>query len=145
MTIAEINKWEGSPSQVVNYGTFFFCFLISLTLVGAIIAIPYAIWQYFVVKNLKFELTTQRLKIHSGVLSKETEELELYRVRDIKSEQPFFLRMFGLGNIIILSADATTPVSRIIAVQNIHEIRDLVRNLVEERRIQRGVRVAEFD
>jgi membrane protein YdbS with pleckstrin-like domain len=141
----EHNEWEGSPSQVTNYVTFFVCALISLTVVGAIIAIPYALWQYLVVKNIKFELTSQRLKVHSGVLSKLTEELELYRVRDIGSEEPFFLRLFGLGNVIIVSSDATTPISKIIAINDVHAVRDKLRNLVEVRREQKGVRMAEIE
>jgi membrane protein YdbS with pleckstrin-like domain len=112
---------------------------------GAIVAIPYALWKYLVVKHQKFEVTSQRIMAHSGVLSKKTEELELYRVRDTKFDQPFFLRLFGLGNIVIISNDATTPISVIPAIKGARDLREQIRSLVEDRRDQKRVRVAEFE
>jgi hypothetical protein len=69
---------------------------------------PWCLWQYLVVKKQRFELTSQRLRAYRGVLSKKTDELELYRVKDTKFDQPFFLRLLGLGNAIIVSFDSTT-------------------------------------
>ena len=86
---SEINIWSGSPSQITNLGTYILCVLLSLTIVLAIVAIPYAIWQYLVVKNQKYDLTSQRLKQHAGVLSKQTDELELYRVKYTRFKQTF--------------------------------------------------------
>jgi membrane protein YdbS with pleckstrin-like domain len=141
----ETDVWSGNPSQITNLGTYIICGLISLTVFGAIIAIPYAIWRYLVVKNWRYELTSQRIRAHSGVLSKKTDELELYRVKDTKFDQPFFLRLFGLGNVIIVSSDSTTPVSEITAIKDAKNLREQIRNLVEERRDQKRVRVAEFE
>ncbi|MFA7241905.1 MAG: PH domain-containing protein [Sulfuricellaceae bacterium] len=143
--ISENNVWSGTPSQILNLGTYIICGLVSLTVFGAIFAIPYAIWQYLVVKNQRYELTSQRLKVHSGVLSKKTDELELYRVKDTQFDQPFILRLFGLGNIVIVSSDSTTQVSSIRAIKDAPELRDQIRNLVESRREQKRVRVAEFE
>ena len=86
---SEINIWSGSPSQITNLGTYILCVLLSLTIVLAIVAIPYAIWQYLVVKNQKYDLTSQRLKQHGGVFSKQTDELELYRVKYTRFKQTF--------------------------------------------------------
>src|SRR5262245_64525821 len=46
-----------------------------------------------------FELTTQRFKITSGVFTKTTETLVLYRVKDIETRQPFFPRLVGIENV----------------------------------------------
>lgn len=141
----ENEVWSGTPSQVINLNTYIICGLATITIFGAIIGIPYAIWRYLVVKNQKFELTSQRLKVHSGVFSKKTEELELYRIKDTKFEQSFFLRIFSLGNVIIISSDSTTPISTITAIKNARVLREQIRNLVENRRDQKRVRVAEFE
>ena len=92
----EKEVWFGNPSQVVNLGTFillglFFWLVIPLLVI---------LWKWLAIKNTKYELTTERLKTRHGVLNKKTDELELYRVRDYNYEQPFFLRLFSLGNII---------------------------------------------
>ena len=141
----EIDVWSGTPSQITNLGAYIICGLLSLTGIGAVIGIPYAIWRYLVVKNQRFEVTSQRITAHSGVLSKQTDELELYRVKDTKFDQPLFLRLFGLGNVIIVSSDSTTPISAITAVKDARSLREQIRNLVEERRDQKRVRVAEFE
>lgn len=142
---AEEAVWSGSPSQVINAGKFILCALATLTGVFAIVAIPYAIWIWLVVKNTRYELTTQRLKLHSGVLNKITEELELYRVTDSRFEQPFFLRLFSLGNVVLISSDDTTPTTRLRAIAEGGPLREKIRTLVEARRDQKRVRVAEFE
>lgn len=142
---SEVQVWSGRPSQITNFGTYLVCALISLTVVGAVVAIPYAFWQFLVAKYQVYELTTQRLKMHSGVLNKKTDELELYRVKDSRFEQPFFLRMFGLGNVVIVSSDATTPNLVIPAIANGSELREQMRTLVESRRDEKRVRVAEVE
>ena len=106
---AENLLWSGTPSQVTNFGAFVIWGLLACTLVLAPIALFVILWKYLVVKNQVYELTNQRLKMHSGVLSKRIEELELYRVRDTQFEQPFFLRLFGLGNVILLTTDTSSP------------------------------------
>lgn len=140
---AEADIWSDSPSQATNLGTYVISGLISLTGFGAIVAIPYAFWCYLVVKNQRYELTSHRLRVHSGILSKKTDELELYRIKDTKFDQPFFLRLFNLGNVIIISSDASTPTSSIHAVKEAQNLREKLRNLVEERRDQKRVRMVE--
>src|SRR5262245_61377336 len=111
----EILVWSGRPSQILNMGTYIICGLLSLTIVLLPITAPIAIWKYLVVRNRKYELTSQRLICHSGVLSKKANELELYRVKDIQFDQPFFLRIFSLANIMIFSADETSPLIKLEA------------------------------
>lgn len=142
---AESEIWSGPSSQILNLGTYIVCGLISLTVVGAIGAIPYAVWKYLVVKNLRYEVTSQRIKVYSGVLNRKIEELELYRVKDTKFEQPFFFRLFGLANLIIVSTDTTTPISMIPAIKNAQELREQLRVVVEARRDEKRVRLAELE
>ena len=141
----EENVWTGSPSQITNLGTYVVCGLLTLTGIGAIFAIPYAFWKYLVVKCQRYELTSQRLKVHSGVLNRKMDELELYRVKDTKFDQPFFLRIFGLGNVILVSSDATTPISAIHGIKDAEQIREKLRTLVEDRRDQKRVRIGEIE
>src|SRR5687767_5427363 len=98
--------WAGSPSQIVNAPAFLVCAL----LFWLVVPIFIAIWKWLIVRNLRYELTTERLKLRQGVLNKELDEIELYRVRDYKLEQPFWLRLFSLGNIVIRTADESNPV-----------------------------------
>lgn len=137
--------WSGTPSQVTNMGAFILWGLLALTLILAPASAVVILWKYLVVKNKKYELTSQRLKTHVGVLSKKTDELELYRVKDTRFDQPFFLRLFGLGNVLLVSTDVTNPLVKIEAVPNAQALREKIRNLVEARRDLKRVRNVEVE
>ncbi len=144
--------WENNSSQILNFGNNLLTIgLLGLAIGGglinpmiAMVAIPivliWAFWNYLVIKNQKYTLTNQRLIMRKGVLNRLTDEIELYRIKDHRLEQPFFLRIFGLGNIILITSDQLNSEILIKAVENSHEIRENIRQLVEARRVARGVR-----
>lgn len=137
--------WNGSPSQITNAPTFFVLFLLSLFVVTIPLTFLVALWFFLVVKCLRFELTTQRLKIHSGVFSKSLEEIELYRVTDTTYFQPWYLRPFGLANIMLITTDKSSVNVEIYAVRDAIELREKIRALVEKRRIEKHIREVEFN
>ena len=120
----EQTVWNGTPSQVINVGIFVFMGLF-FWLVFPLLVI---LWQWLVVKNTKYELTNERLKTRYGILNKKTDELELYRVRDYKLEQPFFLRLFSLGNIKLTTSDKSHPEVLIKAIPNGEKLREQIRS-----------------
>ena len=128
--------WSGSPSQWVNFPGYLFCLLFCWLIVPLFVML----WQWLVLKNTTYELSSQRLKLRYGVLNKDINDLELYRVRDYKLEQPFFLRLVGLSNIKLNTADSTTPVVVLRGVRDGESLRDKIRSAVEQCRITKGVR-----
>lgn len=139
----EIFICSGGPSQVINTGAFILCGVLAIPTCG--IALIYAAWRYLDVKNQRFELTTQRLTSHSGIFSKKIDEIELYRVKDTGLIEPFLLRLFGLGNVVLISSDSTNPFKTIPAVSGAKDLREKIRTLVEERRDQKRVRTLETE
>lgn len=136
MAAEERTVWLGTPSQVINLGSFillglFFWLVIPLFII---------LWRWLVVKNMKYELTTERLRMRHGVFNKKLDELELYRVRDYKLDQPFFLRIFSLGNIILQTSDRTHPTVVIQAIPDAENLREQLRTYVEACRTRKGVR-----
>jgi uncharacterized membrane protein YdbT with pleckstrin-like domain len=83
--------------------------------------------------------------VHTGVLSKRVDEVELYRVKDTRFDQPFLQRLFGLGNVVLISNDATTPTTVIRGIPDAKAVREKLRTLVEARRDEKRVRVAEVE
>lgn len=132
----EVEVWSGSPSQWVNFWWFVSCLLI--------LPIPYVIWKYLDVKYQKMTLTTQRLRVEEGVLSKRVDEIELYRVKDTQLKQSFIDRILGLGTIEIASSDETNPVLEIRSIKNARDMREKMRQCVEKLRLARGVRELDF-
>jgi uncharacterized membrane protein YdbT with pleckstrin-like domain len=129
--------WSGSPSQVLNVPAFVLCIL----LFWLVVPIFIGAWKWLVLRNIRYELTTERLRIRSGVLNKELEELELYRVRDYKLERPVFRRLFSLGNVIVTSTDVSQPIVTLSAIPDSEGVREQIRRYVEDCRMKKRVRM----
>ncbi len=128
--------WEGRPSQITNFSCFVFC---TLTF-WAVVPVFVGLWRWLVVRFTNYQLTTERLTVATGVLSRRTEELELYRVKDTAFVQPFFLRIFGLGNVVMHTSDRSHPVVVLSAVRDGKTLRENIRGNVEKMRERKKVR-----
>ena len=138
---AEEIVWRGTSSQWKNFGVYLLCGLCC----WLIVPIFFALARYLQLKCKVFELTTQRLKITSGVFTKVTETLELYRVKDIETRQSFLSRLVGIGNVQMTTSDASSPFVLIEAVPSTVGFADKLRNQVEIIRQQKRVREIDID
>jgi len=66
----------------------------------------------------RYRLTTQRLFIERGILSRTIDQTELIRVDDVRLHKSFLDRMFRLGSVAVVSTDAT---DREIVIEGIAE------------------------
>ena len=132
----EQTVWRGSSSQWKNLGVFILCGLFCWLIVPIFIALS----RYLQTKNKIYELTTERLKINEGIFSKVTDTLELYRVKDLETRQPFLYRMFGVENVQMNTSDTSSPFIFIEAIPSAVGLGDKIRNQVEAIRAQKGVR-----
>ncbi|GMV40008.1 MAG: hypothetical protein AMXMBFR64_17240 [Myxococcales bacterium] len=57
----------------------------------------------------RYRITTLRIQEERGILSRSKDNLELVRVTDVQLDKPLILRLFGHGNLLVTSADRTTP------------------------------------
>ena len=137
----ERSVWNGTPSQVVNLPAFILLGLIFWLVIPLFVIL----WKWLAVKYTKYELTTERLRMRHGVLNKETDDLELYRVRDYKLVQPFWLRLFSLGNVVLQTSDRSHPVVTIKAIRDGDAMRELLRKYVEQNRVRKQVREVDFE
>src|ERR1044072_10029357 len=138
---AEEIVWRGTSSQWKNFGVYLLCGLFCWLLVPIFFALVY----YFRTKCKVFELTTQRFKITSGVFTKVTETLELYRVKDIETRQPFFSRLVGIENVHMTTSHASSPIVLIDAIPSSVGFADKLRHQVEIIRQQKRVREIDID
>jgi membrane protein YdbS with pleckstrin-like domain len=138
---AEEIVWRGTSSQWKNFGAYLLCGLLCWLIVPIFFALAY----YLKTRCKVFELTTQRFKITSGVFTKVTETLELYRVKDIETRQPFFSRLVGIENVQMTTSDASSPIVLIDAVPSSVGFADKLRHQVEIIRQQKRVREIDID
>src|SRR5215475_927908 len=138
---AEEIVWRGTSSQWKNFGVYLLCGLFC----WLIIPIFFALVYYLRTRCKVFELTTQRFKITSGVFTKTTETLELYRVKDIETRQPFLSRLVGIENVQMTTSDASSPIVLVDAVPSSVGFADKLRNQVEMIRQQKRVREIDIE
>jgi len=139
--VAEEIVWQGTSSQWKNFGIYLLCGLFC----WLIVPIFFAVASYLQTKCKVFELTTQRFKIKSGVFSKVTDTLELYRVKDIETRQPFLSRLVGIENVQMNTSDASSPIVLVEAVPSSVGLADKLRNQVEIIRQQKRVREIDIE
>ena len=96
--------------------------------------------RFLATRSKIYELTNERLKISEGIFSKITDTLELYRVKDIETRQPFLYRLLGIENVQLNTSDTSSPFVLIDAIPCSAGLGDKVRNQVETIRQQKGVR-----
>lgn len=92
----------------------------------------------------RYALTEDRLFLDTGFFNLRSEEILLYRVRDINLRRSLWQRIFGVGSIRVLSSDKSTPDLLIKNVKNPLEVKELLRRQVEETKISRRVRLGEI-
>ena len=78
-------------------------------------------------------ITSQRVVLIRGLISRDEEEVEYYRVRDTKLQQGTIQRIFGIGTITLISDDVTAP-ELTLSINDPQSHRDLIRNFVREQR-----------
>lgn len=138
----EKQLWTGAPSQWVNLTFYIWCIPLSIVFgLGLLMAL----WKYYQTKLNKLLVTDQRIIEERGIFSKVTDEIELYRVKDITYEQPFWLRIFGLSNIILTTADHSSPTFVIKAIKNGKHLKEQLRIAIDIRRDLKRVRELDFN
>lgn len=91
----------------------------------------------------RYALTEDRLFLDTGFFNLRSEEILLYRIRDINLRRSLWQRICGVGSIRVLSSDKSTPDLLIKNVKHPLEVKELLHRQVEEMKISRRVRLGE--
>jgi len=113
--------------------------LIPLALAGLVLL---GVW--IGVKSSSYRLTTQRLFVRRGWLAKRVNEMELYRVKDVRVDQGALQRLLGYGTITVLADDDTTPEVQMVGIAAPTKIKEMIRTEYRAARQREGVRPTEF-
>lgn len=167
----EQTLWNGSPSWLLHLGKVIIWGILGIVLPALIIylwtngqqnpkldmffwifvlgsfIIPFAIIfiKIFDTRFTNYSLTSERLIIKKGILTRTTDEIELYRVKDIRLVEPFLQRLVGLSVIEITSSDRSNPNLSLSGIKNGDELRNNLRNQVERLRTNKNVREVDFE
>ena len=102
-------------------------------------------WKWLEVMSQSFEITPERVVVRRGIIMKSVDEIELYRVKDVRLDFSLLNQIAGIGTVTITSSDETTRNEKLAMnhIPNAQQRREDIRRLVDGARKKRGVR--EFD
>lgn len=91
----------------------------------------------------KYSLSEDRLFIDTGFFTSVTNELLLYRVRDLTTRITLSQKLFGVGTIIIHSSDKTESHLEIKNIKRPKYVKELLHKYIEENRKNKNMRLEE--
>jgi uncharacterized membrane protein YdbT with pleckstrin-like domain len=113
---------------------------LALCLIGVGLIIVLIKW----IENIgtTYEITEDRLVLRKGIFVKSIDEVELYRVKDVRLDFTLINQWANIGTITVASSDETTRAAPLVIrdVDNANARREELRRLVEAARQKRRVR-----
>ena len=93
--------------------------------------------------GVRYELTTQRVRLIRGLLGRSYHEIELVRVRDTSVTQHLGERALNVGDITITSTDPSHPEFTLHNVKDPMEVREMIRKATMREKQRRGLHYRE--
>jgi uncharacterized membrane protein YdbT with pleckstrin-like domain len=111
----------------------------------AIVAVAFALFCYFTLRHVvdwastHFVITTHRVLLREGVLSRSGRDVPLARINDVSFEHSLFERMLGCGTLVVESAGERGQVV-LRDIPRVETVQGTLYRLVEEDSERRGSR-----
>ena len=86
-----------------------------------------------------YSFSKNKFYMKTGIFNTKSEEILLYRILDITYKQSFGQKIFGVGSVILNTADKTTPILEIRSIKTPDRVRKALSTLVEQRRDEKRV------
>lgn len=126
------------PHLVPIFG--FLTFLPSLGvifLVWVVGAVVYG-WRRF---GVHYELTSQRFIHQTGILTRDTDRIEVIDIDDVSFTQGPVQRMFGVGRITVTSSDRSHPLLHMIGIADVKSVAGLIDDVRRKERRRRSLHI----
>jgi len=150
----ETDLFSGHPAVMYSVGQVV-PFLVLIVAAGVAIVlqagVPYVLLGFVILaglvclnyytksRSIHFEITTQRIKLERGLLSKVQESLELFRIDHFEFRKPFGMRLLGQSALHVYSSDSEISKFFIYAVPNLESLAEELRTCQLRERQRRGL------
>ena len=92
----------------------------------------------------RYCLSEDRLFCETGLFNLKSDEVLLYRVRDLQLNISLGQRIFGVGTVCVISSDKSIPHLDLKNVKHPREVKELIHRHVEEAKDKRRMRTTEL-
>ena len=91
-----------------------------------------------------YTLSAAKLVIKRGLLTSVEDEILLYRIMDVTLRRTLGQKIFGLGSLMVVSSDKTSPNIEIKNIKNYREFKNELVQRVAKERIRMRTRTSEM-
>jgi uncharacterized membrane protein YdbT with pleckstrin-like domain len=92
----------------------------------------------------RYSLYPRKLVLKKGFFTITEDEILLYRILDLRLIRTLGQRIFGLGTIVVISGDATSPEFKILSVKKSGMVKDRISELVDAERTRLNLKGREL-
>lgn len=87
----------------------------------------------------RYSFDNNRFYRRKGFFTVTQDEVLLYRILDISIRRTLWQRIFGVGTIVLTTADQSTPTLEILNIKDSERVRRALSNIVEKERDEKRV------
>jgi uncharacterized membrane protein YdbT with pleckstrin-like domain len=128
------------PSQLMNI-VWFVLPLVSLIFPPLVIpTFLFGLYKYYEVDTWYYNLYERTIEERKGVFDVSQEEVQYYRIKSIKVEEPLWMRFFGLCVIHIITSEQFKPRMTLYAVYDGENVREMISDLTYDWRMKMNIR-----
>lgn len=128
--------FEGRPAVISNAAQILLC-VITLGL--------WLIPLYLRSIGTHYRVTSRRIVVETGVLSKRLEQVDLYRISDYSVDRPFLQRLLGTGNLLLKTLEQSSPEIGLYGIKtDVVALYERIRVATEAEQRRRAVRVVDY-
>ena len=113
-------------------------YILYLGLFFVVACLAICVSYYIKSRGVFYRITTQRIKLERGILSKVQESLELFRIDHFELRKPLGSRLLGMSSLHIFSSDAELENFSIYGVPRLELLADELRECQLRERARRS-------
>ena len=91
--------------------------------------------------GVHYQLTTQRFIHQTGILTRQTDRIEVIDIDDVSFTQGPVERVFGVGTIQLTGSDRTHPTLSMIGIGDVKDIAGLIDDIRRKERRRRSLHI----
>ncbi|MBC8059649.1 MAG: PH domain-containing protein [Clostridiaceae bacterium] len=92
----------------------------------------------------KYRLEDNRLFVSRGFFTTVEDELVMYRILDVRLQRTFWDKIFGVGTVILYTADETNKELKLERIKTSKEVRNFMSEIAEAERAKIGIKGREL-
>lgn len=94
----------------------------------ALLAAMTLAWKAIALKSIGYEVTPDRIEWSRGVFDRHVDNIDMFRVVDLKLRQSLFECLLGIGTVILMTSDETDPEFEFVKVNRCRSLYDALKD-----------------